>query len=149
AGWDDKRTCLPGTRRAEINQVMDWVWAKDLSGMQQIYFLADVVGSGKTALAHSIAQRCSDCKLLASSFFFDRNMGRTRPRDLILNLARDLGSKFPQVAEYISLALRENLNLALSQPVSQVFEKLVLGPVMQSRVAGPIVVVVDALHDAE
>ncbi|KAJ7367572.1 hypothetical protein DFH08DRAFT_980053 [Mycena albidolilacea] len=80
AGWDDTQTCLVGTRQAEIDKVMDWVREKDISGTQQIYFLADVVGSGKTALAHSIAQECSDYKLLASSFFFDRKAGRTNPR---------------------------------------------------------------------
>ncbi|KAF8205707.1 hypothetical protein K438DRAFT_1818347 [Mycena galopus ATCC 62051] len=149
AGWDDTQTCLDGTRQAEIDKVMAWVQDKDLTGAQQIYFLADVVGSGKTALAHSVAQRCVDCKLLASSFFFDRKEGRTSPRDFILNLARDLGSKFPEVAGYISLALREDLNLASSHPVSHVFKKLILEPVMQSSVAGPIVVVIDALHNAE
>ncbi|KAF8205713.1 hypothetical protein K438DRAFT_1818360 [Mycena galopus ATCC 62051] len=149
AGWDDTQTCLDGTRQAEIDKVMAWVQEKDLTGAQQIYFLADVVGSGKTALAHSVAQRCVDCKLLASSFFFDRKAGRTSPRDFVLNLARDLGSKFPEVAGYISLALREDPNLALSHPVSYVFKKLILEPVTQSSVAGPIVVVIDALHDAE
>jgi hypothetical protein len=53
AGWDDTQTCLAGTRQAEIAKVMAWVREKDLSGTEQIYFLADVVGSGKTALAHS------------------------------------------------------------------------------------------------
>ncbi|KAJ7886137.1 hypothetical protein B0H14DRAFT_2697778 [Mycena olivaceomarginata] len=149
AGWDDTQTCLVGTRQAETGKVMDWVREKDLSGMQQIYFLADVVGSGKTALAHSIAQECSDYKLLASSFFFDRKAGRTSPRDFVFNLARDLASKFPEVSRHISLALRADPTLSLSPPVSLLFDKLVLEPVLRSGVAGPIVVVIDALHEVE
>jgi gluconate kinase len=35
-------------------------------------WLADVAGSGKSAIAHTIAQRCHKKKLLASSFFFDQ-----------------------------------------------------------------------------
>ncbi|KAJ7311558.1 hypothetical protein DFH08DRAFT_453536 [Mycena albidolilacea] len=149
AGWDDTQTCLAGTRQAEIAKVMAWVRKKDISGTEQIYFLADVVGSGKTALAHSIAWECSDCNLLASSFFFDRKVGRTNPRNFIFNLARDLGSRFPEVSIYISLALRADPNLALSQPVSQLFKELVLEPIRQSNIAGPIVLVVDALHEVE
>ncbi|KAJ7311536.1 hypothetical protein DFH08DRAFT_452942 [Mycena albidolilacea] len=128
---------------------MAWVREKDISGTEQIYFLADVVGSGKTALAHSIAQECSDCNLLASSFFFDCKVGRTNPRDFISNLARDLGSRFPEVSTYISLALRADPNLALSQPVSRLFKELILEPVIQSGIPGPIVVVIDALHEVE
>ncbi|KAJ7367570.1 hypothetical protein DFH08DRAFT_946555 [Mycena albidolilacea] len=149
AGWDDTQTCLVGTRQAEIDKVMDWVREKDISGTQQIYFLADVVGSGKTALAHSIAQECSDYKLLASSFFFDRKAGRTSPRDFVFNLARDLASKFPEVSGHISLALQADPTLSLSPPVSLLFEKLVLEPVLRSGVPGPIVVVIDALHEVE
>ncbi|KAF7363874.1 TPR-like protein [Mycena sanguinolenta] len=150
AGWDDTQTCSAGTRQAEIAKVMDWVREKDLSGAQQIYFIADVVGSGKTALAHSVAQECSDCNLLVSSFFFDRKVGRTSPRDFIFNLARDLGSKFPEVADRISLALRADHSLALSQPISSLFKELILEPVIHSTgLAGPIVVVIDALHEAQ
>ncbi|KAF7363870.1 Vegetative incompatibility protein het-e-1 [Mycena sanguinolenta] len=150
AGWDDTQTCLAGTRQAEIAKVMGWVREKDISGAQQIYFIADVVGSGKTALAHSVAQECSDCNLLVSSFFFDRKVGRTSPRDFIFNLARDLGSKFPEVADHISLALRADHSLALSQPVSRLFKELILEPVIHSAgLVGPIVVVIDALHEAQ
>ncbi|KAJ7256455.1 hypothetical protein B0H12DRAFT_1112146 [Mycena haematopus] len=148
AGWDDTQTCLAGTRQVEIAKVMDWVREKNLSGTQQIYFLADVVGSGKTALAHSVAQECSNCNLLASSFFFDRKVGRTSPRDFIFNLARDLGSKFPEISDLISLALRADHSLALSQPISRLFKELILEPVIHSGV-GLIVVVIDALHEAQ
>ncbi|KAF7363899.1 Vegetative incompatibility protein het-e-1 [Mycena sanguinolenta] len=150
AGWDDTQTCLAGTRQAEIAKVMDWVRAKDLSGKQQIYFLADVVGSGKTALAHSVAQECSDCNLLGSAFFFDRKFGRTSPRDFVFNLARDLGSRFPEVSDHITQALRADHNLAWSRPVSRLFKELILEPVINSAdVVGPVVVVIDALHEAE
>ncbi|KAF7363878.1 Vegetative incompatibility protein het-e-1 [Mycena sanguinolenta] len=150
AGWDDTQTCLAGTRQAEIAKVMDWVRAKDLSGKQQIYFLADVVGSGKTALAHSVAQECSDCNLLGSAFFFDRKFGRTSLRNFVLNLARDLGSRFPEVSDHITQALQADHNLAWSRPVSRLFKELILEPVIHSAdVVGPVVIVIDALHEAE
>ncbi|KAJ7908828.1 hypothetical protein B0H13DRAFT_2273195 [Mycena leptocephala] len=148
AGWDDKQVCLAGTRRRHIDDVMAWVRAKDVIGSGQIYLLADVLGSGKTALAHSIAEQCSDAGVLASTFFFDRTAGRTSPRQFVYNLVRDL-DQIPALSPHISRALRAEPSLTLSQPVARLFKKLVIGPVVESRVSGPLVVVIDALNEAE
>ncbi|KAJ6600347.1 hypothetical protein DFH09DRAFT_594299, partial [Mycena vulgaris] len=148
AGWDDTQACLVGTRRAHIDAVMCWVHATDLQGTQQIFFLADVVGSGKTALAHTIAEQCYYDGVLASTFFFDSRAGRTSPRSFVFNLARDLASRIPQVSHNISLALKADPNLLLSQPVSRLFKTLVFEPLIQSDVHGPLVIVIDALNEA-
>ncbi|KAJ7283406.1 hypothetical protein C8J57DRAFT_734380 [Mycena rebaudengoi] len=148
AGWDDTQMCLVGTRKAHIDDVMTWVWTKDLSGTQQIYFIADVVGSGKTALAHSVAEQCSYAGVLVSSFFFDKTAGRTSPRQFVYNLARDL-DKIPSVSQHILSALRADPNLALSQPVAHLFKKLVFDPVVESKLEGPLVVIIDALNEAD
>jgi hypothetical protein len=124
---------------------MAWVSAKNLHGTQQIYFVTDVVGSGKTALAHSIAEQCSYAGVLASSFFFDQNAGRTSARHFVFNLVRDL-DRIPAISPHISRALRADPNLALSQPVARAFQKLVSEPLVASNVEGPFVVVIDALN---
>ncbi|KAJ7283410.1 hypothetical protein C8J57DRAFT_734427 [Mycena rebaudengoi] len=148
AGWDDMQMCLVGTRKTHIDDVMTWVRTKDLSGTRQIYFIADVVGSGKTALAHSVSEQCSYAGVLVSSFFFDKTAGRTSPRQFVFNLARDL-DKIPLVSQHISRALRADPNLALSQPVARLFKKLVFDPVVESKLEGPLVVVIDALNEAD
>ncbi|KAJ6480420.1 hypothetical protein C8R45DRAFT_352917 [Mycena sanguinolenta] len=149
AGWDDTKTCLVGTRRPFTDVVLHWVHQPDLHGTQQIFLLADVVGSGKTALAHTIAEKCSDLGLLISAFFFDSKPGQNNPRSFVFNLARDLASRFPQVAENISQALKGDPNMLLSQPVSRLFKALVFQPVIATNIAGPLVVVIDALNEAE
>ncbi|KAJ7283403.1 hypothetical protein C8J57DRAFT_734394 [Mycena rebaudengoi] len=148
AGWDDTQMCLAGTRKTHIDDVMTWVRTKDLGGTQQVYFITDVVGSGKTALAHSIAEQCSRAGVLVSSFFFDKKAGRTSPRQFVYNLVRDL-DKIPAVSQHISRALRADPNLALSQRVARIFEKLVVDPAVESKLEGPLVVVIDALNEAD
>ncbi|KAJ7283408.1 hypothetical protein C8J57DRAFT_734346 [Mycena rebaudengoi] len=148
AGWDDTQMCLVGTRKTHIDDVMTWVRTKDLSGTRQIYFIADVVGSGKTALAHSVAEQCSYAGVLVSSFFFDKTAGRTSPRQFVFNLARDL-DKISSVSQHISRALRADPNLALSQPVAHLFKKLIFDPVVESKLEGPLVVIIDGLNEAD
>ena len=36
--------------------------------------MVDLAGTGKTAIAHSVAKRCHEARLLPSSFFFDRDV---------------------------------------------------------------------------
>ncbi|KAJ6543097.1 hypothetical protein B0H19DRAFT_1381043 [Mycena capillaripes] len=149
AGWHDTKICLVGTRRTHIKTVVDWVHAKDIRGTKQIFFLADVVGSGKTALAHTIAEQCSYDDVLASTFFFDAKAGRGSPRAFVFNLARDLAHKIPQMSDKISLTLQQDPNLILSMPVSRLFKTLIFEPLVQCDIVGPLVVVVDALNEAE
>ncbi|KAJ6543091.1 hypothetical protein B0H19DRAFT_313958 [Mycena capillaripes] len=149
AGWDDTKICLVGTRRAHIKTVMDWVHAKDIRGTKQIFFLADVVGSGKTTLAHTIAEQCFYDGVLASTFFFDAKAGRGSPRTFVLNLARDLANRIPMVSDKISLTLQKDPNLILSMPVSHLFKTLIFEPLVQCDIAGPLVIVIDALNEAE
>ncbi|KAJ6543136.1 hypothetical protein B0H19DRAFT_1268300 [Mycena capillaripes] len=148
AGWDDTKICLRGTRRAHIKTVMDWVHAKDIRGTKQIFLLADVVGSGKTALAHTIAEQCSHDGVLASAFFFEAKAGRGNPRAFVFNLARDLANRIPEVSDNISRTLQKDPNLILSMPVSRLFNTLIFEPLVQCDIVGPLVVVIDAVNEA-
>jgi hypothetical protein len=128
---------------------LKWIKKPGISGIGQIFFVSDVVGSGKTALAHAIARECVYNGFPLSSFFFDRKAGRTNPRDFVSTLARDLGSWSDEVARRITLALRAEPGLAISQSISLVFQKLILDPVAQSHTDGPFVVVIDALDQID
>jgi hypothetical protein len=149
SGWDGAKACLLNTRKLVIDNILAWVHAKDISGSEQVYLVADVVGSGKTALAHTIAERCFEDGVLVSSFFFDQKAGWTSPRDFLCTLARDLGSRSGGVAQLISVALRKEPGLVVSLPISRFFEQLIMKPVTSCHLEGPIVVVVDALDESD
>ncbi|KAJ6479606.1 hypothetical protein C8R45DRAFT_832563 [Mycena sanguinolenta] len=147
--WDDTLLCLVNTRRKYIENVMTWIRTGDKHGADQIFLVADVVGSGKTALAHTIAKECFDAGVLASSFFFDQKADRIRPRDFVFKLARDIGFKFPEVAQHISAALQADPNSIHFLPTLLLFKRLVSEPLIRSNICGPIVIVIDALNEAE
>ncbi|KAJ7624657.1 hypothetical protein FB45DRAFT_1005531 [Roridomyces roridus] len=110
--WNDALLCLPNTRQSYIDN---------------IFLVADVVGSGKTALAHTIAKQCFDAGLLASSFFFDQNNHGVRPRDFVFKAARDIGSKYPEVANEISAVLKADPRIIHFLPTTDLFEQFVDG----------------------
>ncbi|KAJ7607698.1 hypothetical protein FB45DRAFT_698893, partial [Roridomyces roridus] len=141
--------CLPNTRQHYIDNVMTWICSDNVHGADQIFLVADVVGSGKTALAHTIAKQCFDTGLLASSFFFDETDHCVRPRDFVFKTAHDIGSKYPEVADEISAVLKADPRIIHFLPTTNLFERLVLGPLVRSQIRGPVALVIDALNDAE
>jgi hypothetical protein len=146
AAWNEKKVCLQGTRSLLIDELIDWVRFID-GKTADIYWLADVAGSGKSALAHTIAQRCDEDGILASSFFFDRTAGRTTPRALIWTLARDIAQLNDGIADEISLALQADCGMASAKSIGYMFNKLIVGPVGRCVISRPVVVVIDALDE--
>ena len=66
-----------------LDNIMKQVTVRDVRGRAQVVLLVDVAGSGKTAVANTIAQLCHEQGILASSFFFDREVsGRNGPEKL-------------------------------------------------------------------
>jgi len=58
----------------------------DVNDTARIFFLTSVAGAGKSTIAHTVAQRCHEERLLVSSFFFDRNF-TDRPKRLFSTVA--------------------------------------------------------------
>lgn len=71
ASWNPKLACLDGTRKSTLS-VVD-LWSRSLDG-QNVFWLKGVAGSGKSAIAHTVARALHVRGALASSFFFDRNI---------------------------------------------------------------------------
>ncbi|KDQ13538.1 hypothetical protein BOTBODRAFT_73243, partial [Botryobasidium botryosum FD-172 SS1] len=91
ATWDSDRVCLSNTREALLDNIWQWIKHPDDSDGARIFCLTGVAGSGKSAIAHTVAQRCSEEGLLASSFFFSRDVAeRNNPGKLLSTMARDL-----------------------------------------------------------
>jgi hypothetical protein len=106
-----------------------------------------VAGTGKSAIAHTIAQYCHNHGLLGSSFFFHRNIpDRRTPYKLFTTIARDLvrlGNKF---ADHINVVLEGERNVASACQTRQ-FEQLILEPSLLYPIARPVVIVIDGLDE--
>jgi hypothetical protein len=147
ASWNPKLVCLKDTRKALIKDIIEWIYSTEESGGAEIFWLSDVAGAGKSAIAHTIARYCNDHSLLGSSFFFDRNIpDRHTPQKLFTTIARDLvrlGNKF---ANHISLVVEEDRSVVSACQTRQ-FEKLILEPSFLYRIGKPVVIVIDGLDE--
>ncbi|KDR67797.1 hypothetical protein GALMADRAFT_1062229 [Galerina marginata CBS 339.88] len=122
----DPPKCHPGTRKAVINDVMEWV--KTLDREQFFLWLYGPAGAGKSAIAQSVAEFCSNLGLLAASFFFSRTApGRNDISFFIPTLAYQLTTTIPGMAEQVSLVIEKD-PLVLSRSVKAQLEELVLQP---------------------
>ncbi|KZP14717.1 hypothetical protein FIBSPDRAFT_935616 [Athelia psychrophila] len=142
--WNPDMTCLPGTR-ATILSIID-PWARSLDG-QNVCWLKGVAGSGKSAIAHTIAQSLHKDGRLASSFFFNRNdTSRNTPQLLVTTIARDIAMIHPAIAADIRTTLEEDPSLA-SASLSRQFEAFISGPLRRHPVGHSFVIVIDALDE--
>jgi hypothetical protein len=130
-----------------LEDIWNWATTTDDATTAQILWLADVAGAGKSALAHSVAQRCHEHGVLVSSFFFDRETaGRNGPQKLFTAIARGLSRFDHDVANQIAIALEHDPDLAFA-PISRQFDELILKPSQHYSGHHPAVAVVDALDE--
>ncbi|KZP15121.1 hypothetical protein FIBSPDRAFT_795947, partial [Athelia psychrophila] len=142
--WDPTLACLPGTRVTMMALIDEW--SRSLDG-QNVFWLNGVAGSGKSAIAHTVAQKLHKKRVLASSFFFNQDINsRDTLRSIFSKIARDIATRNPDFAEDISAVLEEDLSLA-SAPLARQFEELIIAPLRRHVIGDPIVVVIDALDE--
>ena len=147
SSWSPLLACLPGTRVGLLEDIWNWIRAVDHTQSAEIFLLSDLAGTGKSAIAHSVAKRCHDAGLLASSFFFDRDVSdRNGPQILFSSIARDLSTLSQNLSESINVTLENDRSLAWASPSRQ-FENLILNPSHLHRFDRPIVIVIDALDE--
>ncbi|KAF7979817.1 hypothetical protein HWV62_40888 [Athelia sp. TMB] len=144
ASWNPTLVCLSGTRVQLLYEIDMWSHAQD---SQNVLWLKGVAGSGKSAIAHTIAQMLQEDGRLGSSFFFNRNVASLNNSQLIFTtIARDLASRDAAIAADISNTLGNEPALASAHLLRQ-FEALIAAPLRRHGKQGPFIVVIDALDE--
>ena len=147
ASWSSKEACLPNTREALLEDIWMWINTANVKGTASIFCLTSVAGAGKSAIAHTVAQRCHDKGVLASSFFFNREVtGRNDPKMLFSTIARDLAGRSKGLCEQISLAIESDRSLTTAS-ISRQFRPLILAPYLRYLTGRPVVIIIDALDE--
>src|SRR3984957_2538539 len=147
SSWNSLSVCQPGTRVTLLEDIWTWIQSAADTKSAEIFLLSDFAGTGKSSIAHSVAKSCYDAGLLASSFFFDRDVAeRNGPQTLFTSIARDLAPLNRGFSERINLILENDRSLAWASPSRQ-FDQLILAPSLIHRFARPIVIVIDALDE--
>jgi hypothetical protein len=138
----DRRGCLQGTRETILKEIESW--AGD-STRPPIFWLDGRAGTGKSAIAQTIVDRCDTHNKLASSVFCSRDANdRGNPRLIFPTLAIQLAQKNPKARSILVSLLRSNPNVVYESLPNQV-EKLIVKLLESANV--PAVIIIDALDE--
>ena len=141
--------CHPETR-LDILSILDG-WAKD-TDLPHIAWLYGAVGTGKSAVAQTMAERWIREGQVVVTFFFSRNSERRRVgRHIVPTLAYQLAMANRDVSDYIESVIRGNHAL-FTKVMSVQFQKLIVEPLRRlhsADLSGSIIFIVDGLNECE
>ncbi|KAI0258821.1 hypothetical protein BC834DRAFT_962945, partial [Gloeopeniophorella convolvens] len=145
--FDPSKGCLFGTRMDFLDYIADWV-NNPISERALVLF--GQAGTGKSSIAHEVARRFNDMGRLCTSYIFVRGSPSERnPYLLLTTLARDLWDQYPSFRVALGHVIKNNISLRLgATDYKTLFEHLLLDPFKNLHLAGPILVVVDALDES-
>jgi len=144
------KSCLTGTRTAFLDFVVNWV---NDPGSERSLLLFGQAGTGKSSIAHEIARRFDKMHRLTSSFIFLREEQSQykpyRAYHLFTTLARDLSDRYPSFKTALGRIVKDNSSLRVgTRDYGTLFESLILEPLKDLHIVGPILVVIDALDES-
>jgi hypothetical protein len=152
AAWNSRQRnfaigCLEGTRNALLETIHDWVRGTDPS-KPRIFWLNGLAGTGKSSVAHTVAEYCHQSRLLGGSFFFSRDQADcSDPRLVFSTIAYQLSTFHPSFKSIIAHSLEADPDLGRANARTQL-QKLIIEPLQKaSGICSPVVVVMDALDE--
>jgi AAA ATPase domain len=133
---------MEGTRQAVIAKVAQWI---DGGSDRPICWLSGPAGSGKSAIAQTVAELCTKKNRLGASFFFLRGAGHRSDftrflRTLVYRLACFSSSARRHIQDVL-----KNDPLIVNGSFADQFQKLMIDPL--PNLAFPLVIVIDALDE--
>ncbi|EIN12264.1 WD40 repeat-like protein [Punctularia strigosozonata HHB-11173 SS5] len=144
--FNREKICLPGTRRAVLKMICDWI--NDPMDSHRLLVLSGPAGSGKSAIAHTIALMFHLLRRLGASYCFDRSKAElTSASPVFPTIARDLSECDPQIRRTLSHAISQGSALVGSDSLAEQFEQFIVNPAKQLAISGPVVIVIDALDE--
>ncbi|GKZ27706.1 hypothetical protein AbraIFM66951_006144 [Aspergillus brasiliensis] len=140
--------CLPDTRTELRSRITEWVESPD---ERCVFWLNGMAGTGKSTIARTVARLFKDKGQLGATFFFKRGEGsRGNARYLVSTIARQLVTKYRQLAPDVLAAIENDPNIS-SKYLSEQFNKLLLQPLGRLRPSRhiTIMIVIDALDECD
>ncbi|KIK35362.1 hypothetical protein CY34DRAFT_587433, partial [Suillus luteus UH-Slu-Lm8-n1] len=150
AGLDTRKQCLEGTRTEILSEITEWVNSTG-DNVPCVLWLSGPAGTGKSAIAHTIAKWFEDMGGLGSCYSFDRQREADRRHEKIFStIARDLADRDPEMRRALADAVKTAPQLKTTADIAQQWQKLLIEPLKKSsRPSGePIVITIDALDES-
>ena len=107
-------------------------------------------GTGKSAIAHEIARLFDKMNRLTSSFIFSRReQSERKAYHLFTTLAHHLADRYPSFKTALGKVVKDKTDLrGGTRDYRTLFESLILEPLKDLHIVGPILVVIDALDES-
>ena len=136
--------CLEGTRRTVLDEIEQWV--NDFE-KPSVYWLNGLAGTGKSAIAQTIAERMSADGKLGASFFCSRDFEERSDLQLIFpTLAVQLARKYTRFRSIFVPLGQSDPGIAYEPPYYQM-DKLIVRPLKEAAIS--TVIVIDALDECK
>lgn len=140
--------CHEGTRAEILDDIQKW---GEGHGNSCIFWLSGMAGTGKSAIARTVADIFYRKKRLGASFFFSRGQGlRAETTAFFTTIAVQLTTTVPDVTPHICDSISHNWEIH-GQSLSNQWEDLILQPLstLGARILIPLVLVlvIDALDE--
>ncbi|KAK0194622.1 hypothetical protein F5146DRAFT_444938 [Armillaria mellea] len=152
ASWDmapECHECTEGTRSEILLRLSSWL---DDTSQPQICWINGMAGTGKTALAKSVARIASDKKVLGGSFFCSkRSADRRDVRRIIPSIAFNLAAVNEDYCRQVLKVIRKwKLGFVKTPPLEQ-WEKLIVELLRDSGtgLSPPVLIIVDGLDECD
>ena len=132
-----------GTRVAFLDFIINWV---NNPTSERGLVLFGQAGTGKS----SIARLFDEMHHLTSSFIFPRREQSARKAyHLFTTLARDLADRYPSFKIAFGNVVKDNIALRVgTRDYETLFEWLILEPLKDVHIVGPILVIINALDES-
>ena len=142
------KQCLHSTRIEILDEIEQW--ARNMEpNVPRVFWLNGAAGSGKSAIAHTIALRFHQCNELGSFLCFDCTyLAECRHEKVFSTMARDLADQYPGVKRSLANVLWERNWLKRTTDIIQQWEILLIKPSAHLPTDHPILLVIDALDES-
>ena len=139
-----RRGCLKGTREAIIGEVDLWTKAFDKS---PVFWLNGLAGTGKSAIAQTVAERTFTGGQLGASFFCSRGFEDLSDLRLIFpTLAFQLAHAYPAFRSNLVRAVQSDPRIT-DESLHNQMDKLLVQPLKSSGIS--TVIVIDGLDECK
>ena len=145
ASFDKNKGCQPGTRTAILDEISAWINAEDAP---RVLLLSGAAGTGKSAIAHTIAHQFKSLNRLGSSFCFIRGEAGRGPEMLFAHVARDLADFDECIRRTLWKIVQGDTALRTTLHIDKQFNNFILKPLKELTLTGPLVIVIDALDES-
>ncbi|KZP23212.1 hypothetical protein FIBSPDRAFT_952272 [Athelia psychrophila] len=146
--------CLPGTRCDVIDEILGWASNPSQGDDDNVLWLYGAAGTGKSAVAATVAHHFSEMGRLGAFVGFDRaSPEQNEPSRAVKSLARQLAEYDGRLRTSITQTINDGPKASvLRASLSDKFDRLIVKPLASIPSLpgeGPIVVVLDGLYEYE